>query len=138
MSKRSPWYPQGKGSPYVRMLGKIAGLAIKVVRGQLVRDDLFMDFTQGGNEAIYPTFVPPGEIWVEDGVNGHDKAATILHEMIERDQMMRNGLPYVKAHDIALSFEKIFRKQVLAKRPQRGVDLKAIATAYRQYQRAAD
>lgn len=44
--------------PRLRSLGRIGGLELCLVSGERVRNTLDIDFTQGGNEAIYPKYVP--------------------------------------------------------------------------------
>jgi hypothetical protein len=87
--------------PRLRLLGRVAGLRIYLVCGKQVRDELDIDFTMGGNEAVYPSYVPPNEIWIDDAAHAHDRTATALHEIIERDQMMRFGKDYDDAHEVA-------------------------------------
>ena len=40
-------------------------LRVWIVRGELVRDLFFIDFTEGGHDRVYK-FVPPGEVWLDD------------------------------------------------------------------------
>lgn len=104
-------------SPRLRFLGRVNGLAVYLVSGEKVRNTLDIDFTQGGNEAIYPTYVPVGEIWIDDAMHALDQHATALHEIVERHEMLDNGLSYDDAHDIASSRERVFRKELERKPP---------------------
>jgi hypothetical protein len=114
-----------------RTIGRCAGLVVKIVSGETIRNDIHMDFTQGGNEGVY-AYVPRGEIWIDDAMGPLDRTATVLHEMVERDQMLRRGLSYERAHDIALDYEKDFRVELKKQRPK-ATDLRAVGDAYRAY-----
>jgi hypothetical protein len=116
--------------PRLRLLGHVAGVAIYVVSGEQVRDDVDIDFTMGGNEAVY-TYVPPGEIWIDDAAHVLDRTATALHELVERDLMLRHGMDYDRAHDAANIRERAFRR--LQRRPLGKFDAGAVAAAYRAY-----
>jgi len=120
--------------PRLRRLGKLAGLTIYLVSGEQVRNKSDIDFTQGGNEAIYPTYVPVGEIWVDDAMHALDRSATILHEMVERDLMLHHGMDYDHAHEVASSRERVLRKE-LARNPSSKVDLRRVGRAYGAYLR---
>jgi len=99
-------------SPRLRYLGRVAGLPIYLVSGEKVRNEMDIDFTQGGNDGIYPFYIPKGEIWIDDALHGLDRTATALHEMVERDLMVRHGMEYDPAHEIASSYERPFRQQL--------------------------
>lgn len=122
-------------SPRLKSLGTVAGLKIFLVSGERVRNAIDIDFTMGGNEAIYPQYVPAGEIWIDDAAGHLDRCATALHEIVERDQMMRFGKDYDAAHGVASAVERPFRKELLA-RPPSGFEPTRVAAAYRGYLRA--
>ena len=111
--------------PRIKRLGYIGGLPIYIVSGEKVRNEIDLDFTQGGNEAAYPGYVPPGEIWIDDAMHVLDRLATIFHEIVERNMVLFGGIDYDDAHDIALEREKIFRADLLRKRPST-TDLKLV------------
>ncbi len=98
--------------PRIRYLGKVAGLAIYLVSGVDVRNNTDIDFTCGGNEAVYPSYVPPGEIWLDDAAGPLDRTATALHEIVERDQMMRFGKSYDDAHGARLGLGARIRQKM--------------------------
>jgi hypothetical protein len=123
--------------PRLRYLGKVAGLTIYLVSGVKVRNQIDIDFTCGGNEAVYPSYVPAGEIWLDDAAGPLDRTATALHEIVERDQMMRFGKDYDHGHDVASAHERPFR-QALASRPPKEFDPARVAAAYRTYLRDPD
>jgi hypothetical protein len=120
--------------PRTRYLGKVAGLSIYLVSGVNIRNNDDIDFVCGGNEAVYPSYVLPGEIWLDDAAGPLDRTATALHEIVERDQMMRFGKTYDDAHEVASATERPFRRE-LVKAPPRAFDGRRVAAAYRAYLR---
>lgn len=118
--------------PRTHYLGKVAGLTIYLVSGVDVRNTTDIDFTCGGNEAVYPSYVPPGEIWLDDAAGPLDRTATALHEIVERHQMMTFGKDYEDAHEVASATERPFRR-ALSKAPPKAFDPRRVATAYRAY-----
>jgi hypothetical protein len=121
--------------PRTRSLGKVAGFQIYLVSGQTVRDKHDQDFTMGGNDGVYTFYIPTMEIWIDDAQNGNERTSTALHEMVERDLMVNYGLTYDAAHDIALSYEKPFRK-LLNRAGVTTFDRGKLATAYKGYLRS--
>lgn len=119
--------------PRLRLLGRVDGLAIYLVDGERVRDDVDVDFVNGGNEAVY-SYVPPGEIWIDDAQHPIDRTATALHEIVERDLMLNHGMGYDAAHDAANGHERAFR-EALKRRPPSRFDARRLAAAYRVYLR---
>jgi hypothetical protein len=118
-------------SPRLRLLGRVASLAIYLVDGEKVRDKIDVDFTMGGNEARYG-YVSPGEIWIDDAAHVLDRNATALHELVERDLMLHHGMGYDSAHDAANARERVFRQDLERRRPVR-FDARRVAEAYRVY-----
>jgi hypothetical protein len=119
--------------PRLRLLGKVAGLSIYLVSGERIRDEIDIDFTMGGNEAVY-SYVPTGEIWLDDAMHVLDRSATALHELVERDLMLHHGMDYDRAHDAASARERAFRKE-LAHQPPRTFDARRVGVAYRAHLR---
>lgn len=64
----------------------------------------------GGNSAIYPKYVPRGEIWIDNSLTPQAAACTILHELVEEKLMRQFKFSYDKAHDIANKVEMKLRK----------------------------
>jgi hypothetical protein len=118
--------------PRIKYLGKVAGLTVYLVSGVDVRNNTDIDFTCGGNEAVYPSYVPPGEIWLDDAAGPLDRTATALHEIVERHQMMQFGKSYDDAHEVASATERPFRVE-LAKSPPKAFDGRRVGAAYREY-----
>lgn len=119
-------------APRLRLLGHVTGLPVYLVSGEQVRNQIDIDFTQGGNEAAYPGYVPANEIWIDDAMHSLDRIATIFHEIVERNLVLYGGIDYDKAHDIACKREIEFRKKLAVKRPA-STDLRMVAAALRPY-----
>jgi len=83
------------------------GLRVWVVRGELVRDMFFIDFTEGGHDLVYK-FVPPGEVWLDDDLRRTERPFVLLHEVHER-HLMAQGLDYPHAHRSASHLEYFCR-----------------------------
>jgi len=118
--------------PRIRRLGYVTGLPVYLVSGEQVRNQIDIDFTQGGNEAAYPGYVPAGEIWIDDAMHVIDRIATIFHEIVERNLVLYGGIDYDRAHDTACKREIEFRKVLAQKRPA-STDLRLVAAALRPY-----
>lgn len=79
------------------------GTEVWIVSGEAVRDLFFIDFTCGGHEYVY-TFVPKGEVWLDDDLHPKERKLVLLHELHER-RLMREGWIYPKAHHEASKIE---------------------------------
>lgn len=123
-------------SPRLRLLGHVTGLPVYLVSGEQVRNQIDIDFTQGGNEAAYPGYVPAGEIWIDDAMHALDRIATIFHEIVERNLVLYGGVDYDDAHETACKREIEFRKELARKRPT-STDLRLVAAALRPYRAEA-
>jgi hypothetical protein len=119
-------------SPRIRKLGFVTGLPVYLVSGETVRNEIDIDFTQGGNEAAYPGYVPANEIWIDDAMHALDRIATIFHEIVERNLVLYGGMNYDRAHEIACKREIELRKD-LAKRKPTSTDLRLVTQALRPY-----
>ena len=86
-----------------------------IVDGEIVRVQFDKTFIEGGNGMAYGEgsdrinelgivpFIPTGEIWLEDGMQG-DWPLIMLHEIVEWNEM-KAGKKYDPAHTIAEKFE---------------------------------
>ncbi len=92
------------------------GLVVWLVRGELVRDFCYTDFTEGGHDYVYK-FVPKNEVWIDDDLNAEERSFVLLHEVHER-RLMADGMDYHHAHASASRLELRTRKEssVLKKR----------------------
>jgi len=89
-------------------MGKAVGLAVYRVDAEKVRDEVDIDFTQGGHPAVYG-YIPRGEVWIESTLSNREAAIVLLHELVEYE-LMREGLSYSKAHDKACAVEHRLRQ----------------------------
>jgi hypothetical protein len=79
------------------LLRKYSGaVRVWIVRGDLVRDLYFIDFTEGGHDKVYH-FVPENEVWLDDDVGPRERRFVLLHELHER-ALMAKGWTYGRAH----------------------------------------
>jgi hypothetical protein len=84
--------------PYIRPICKLGAWAVWIVDGAYIRNNIFIDFTAGGNPERFG-FIPAGEIWI-DKDNEAELAFIQLHEMVEA-RLMADGMSYEKAHEAA-------------------------------------
>jgi hypothetical protein len=87
-----------------RLLKKYSrAVKVWIVKGELVRNLYFIDFTEGGHDKVYH-FVPQNEVWIDDDVGPGERRFVLLHELHER-HLMSLGWPYFKAHNSASKIE---------------------------------
>ncbi|MFH1585251.1 MAG: hypothetical protein ABIB79_00605 [archaeon] len=79
-----------------KMVCNNSHLKVWIVNGELVRDQFFIDFTEGGHDKVYH-FIPEGEIWIDDDISPKERKFVLLHEVHERN-LMAKGWTYLKAH----------------------------------------
>jgi hypothetical protein len=91
-----------------KQIGSIGGYRVFDVDGALIRNEIHIDFTTGGNPGRY-AYVPEGELWVERVLEPKDMAASLLHEAVESILMERVGMDYDAAHERASRAEVPFR-----------------------------
>jgi hypothetical protein len=93
------------------MDGYYSNVKVYVVDGLTIRNDLEIDFTMGGNWGRY-SFIPEGQIWIDECLVPDDKLATIMHELTEVS-WMAEGIDYGKAHSLANISEKLIRQWII-------------------------
>ena len=95
---------------YKNIIKKYSNKKIKVwiVRGELVRDLFFIDFTEGGHSRVY-NFIPENEVWIDDDLSLSERKFVILHELHERN-LMNKGKKYDDAHKSSSEIEYYCRK----------------------------
>lgn len=76
-----------------------------VVDSFLVRSLFYIDWVSGGHDKVYPAFVPPNEVWLDNDIVEEEMKYVLLHELHER-YWMSQGWKYHPAHDSALEVEK--------------------------------
>jgi hypothetical protein len=82
-------------------------IKIWIVDGELVRDLFFIDYTEGGHDKVY-SFIPAGEVWIDDDLSQKEIKFVLLHELHER-YLMSQGLEYHPAHRSASHIEYFCR-----------------------------
>ena len=98
------------GKIHKRLLKKYSDhLKVWVVNGKIVRDLFFVDFVEGGHDKVY-SFVPEGEIWIDDDISQKERKFILLHEAHER-YLMSKGWSYRKAHFNSSRLEHRYRNK---------------------------
>jgi len=92
---------------YKKQLKINSEIKFHIVNGELVRDEFFIDFTEGGHDKVYH-FIPKGEIWIDDDVSKKEISFVLLHEIHERN-LMAKGWNYEKAHADSSCLEFFYR-----------------------------
>jgi hypothetical protein len=92
--------------PYICRYGQSGGVSAWKVDGQFVRNNIFIDFTEGGNPQRYD-FIPSGEIWIDN--RNEDEAPLILLHELHESALMAGGMSYDDAHDAANKVEQAAR-----------------------------
>ena len=104
-----------------KLLDKCGELKIWLVRGELVRDLFWIDFTEGGHDLVY-NFVPKNEVWIDDDLSQKERGLVLLHEVYERRLMQKSidshrkitlRKRYEKAHFAASNLEHFYRHHPL-------------------------
>ena len=80
-----------------------------LVNGQQIRDRLDVDFVLGGHDLRY-SFIPAGEIWVDEAAKPEERECLVAHEIEER-RLMAGGMEYGKAHEAANVVEAECRRK---------------------------
>lgn len=104
--KPTPVDPKLVESVKQKSLGEMDGHKVFQVDGGKIRDKIDTDFALGGNSARY-SYVPKGELWVEEtgGKIDKDEIETAKHEDRE-EKRMQKGETYNQAHSAATKIEK--------------------------------
>ena len=103
--RRTPWWKR----PFDERC--VHGLDIFLVNGTHVRNAFDSDFDQGGNGYAY-AWIPKSEIWIAEEVPKVELPYVAFHECTEVE-LMRHGLDYDHAHDIAKMEEDRLRRELL-------------------------
>jgi len=82
-------------------------LKVWLVDGKAVRDYLFVEYADGGHDRVY-SFIPKGEVWIEEVLPSREARFILLHELHERF-LMGQGKNYVNAHRGATIVEDYYR-----------------------------
>lgn len=81
---------------------------VYLVDGEYVRNNMDVNFTEGGHYAVYD-FIPEGEIWIDFDVTPSEVKFVIVHETIELYLMLEKDFEYDDAHDEANTVERMLR-----------------------------
>ena len=87
---------------------KVGPLSIWHVSGRVIRDEIYIDFTEGGNSRAY-VWMPPNEIWLDHDIDPGELNFVKLHELHEWNRM-GEGVGYDNAHISANGVEGEARK----------------------------
>lgn len=88
----------------VSIIERVGPLTVWHVDGRLIRDRVYIDFTEGGNSQAY-VWMPPSEIWLDHDIDQGELNFVKLHELHEYNRMANDGLGYDRAHDSANKVE---------------------------------
>jgi hypothetical protein len=81
---------------------------VYLVYGEFVRDLYLVGYSEGGHDLVY-SFIPNGEVWIEEILHPTERKFIILHELHERF-LMSEGKDYPHAHKGATIIEDHFRE----------------------------
>jgi len=91
----------------VRPVYRMKDVTVWSVRGEVVRDDLDVDFVAGGHHHRN-RYIPEDEVWVERMMSRRDFALTAAHAVAEL-YLVRKGMDIGRAHEAAVSIERRLR-----------------------------
>jgi hypothetical protein len=111
---------------YRYLLGDKDGFKIWIVDGAVIRKNIFNEFIYGGNDRRY-TFVPEGEIWIDNSISSKEYNTTLAHEINERNLMLRNNMSYFDAHDSSLAVELRMRRDFAGECSKHESELKPVS-----------
>lgn len=94
--------------PYIKKLRKIGGVSVWLVDGGWVRENLDVDFTEGGNGYV-KSYIPKSQAWIDDSMHRSEDEPVIVHEYGEIN-LRKKGIPYERAHKAINHVELALRK----------------------------
>ena len=124
--KHPPIDPGLSKKIHLHNLGNISQFEIWLVDGPTIRDEIDIDYVEGGNPARYG-YIPENEIWLEKEFNTKDLACTLIHEVVECWLMQNKHMTYDHAHDKASNVEEKAREKL------GNVPIEQIITAAKEY-----
>jgi len=71
-------------------------VSIYLIDGQYVRDNIWIDYTEGGHDLVYD-WIPANEVWIDFDINSGEVLFVMCHELSERIAMS-GGMTYDDAH----------------------------------------
>lgn len=81
---------------------------IWLVNGESVRDEYYVDFTEGGHDLVYH-FIPRREVWIDDDLSAKERKFILLHELHERN-LMSKSLKRKKKRIFGKELETVYLK----------------------------
>jgi len=110
-------YPSPEDKPEViYLIEGYAPAVVCAVNGFYIRNHIYIDFTEGGNDQVYgggpgseANFIDQGLIYLDDDVNAIEKMFVLLHELHERNKMKNEAMSYDDAHASANKVEQMAR-----------------------------
>lgn len=91
-----------------KRIGQFAtNLHLWLVDGEIVRDTMCIEYFDGGHDRVY-SFIPTGEVWIEEQLSKKEQFFILLHELHERF-LMGQGKDYAHAHRGATQVEDFYR-----------------------------
>lgn len=98
-------------------LGKCNDIDIFLINGDVVKQRLFADFVEGGNDGVYGKrpgnsyqFMPDKQIWLDSNADINSMPYICFHELWERYLMVEKNHTYDQAHDKSNELEMKLRK----------------------------
>jgi len=95
--------------PYLEKVDQRGSIAVWVVDGSYVRKNLDEEFTNFGQHYRF-NFIPENEFWIDREAAPDEQRFFVDHLLIEH-RLMKKGIPYVKALEIADRKERAERKK---------------------------
>ena len=108
LSEENKYREKTKQNIYKSILTSVGNVKVWLVDGKSVRNYYDKNFVQGGHSKVY-SFIPKGEVWIDDDLSEQERKPVIIHELNELG-LMRKGIPYIKAHGKSNIKENRFRK----------------------------
>ncbi|HEU0050520.1 MAG TPA: hypothetical protein VFQ60_00500 [Patescibacteria group bacterium] len=93
----------------VQKVEKVGPFTVSYVDGRDVRRHFDPYFLLGGHDLVY-SYIPKGHIWIDTRSDPDDWKYTLIHETEER-KLMKKGVSYADAHDLALAVERAARRK---------------------------
>lgn len=106
-------------------------IKVYLIDGQYVRENIFIDFTEGGSSYRYD-FIPQGEIWV-GGVHVIEFPFICLHEVEEITFALKGGLDLKKDDEYSESHNYANECEAAARKAPNTVN-KLLVEAFREYE----
>lgn len=78
---------------------------VRIVDGDALRRSFDYAFIMGGHHFVYPHYIPKGEIWLDEKIAPRELTYILVHEEQEY-KLMKQGMNYGKAHELACAAEK--------------------------------